>query len=536
MNDPEQTHVADQRYRSQPSYLPPRIAHEQDDPSTHGWQRLSPRMLFVHSVEAVIRFLPLLIGLLFVGRNSSGNWWSLIATVAVVALGISRWFTTIYRITPEQIQIRQGLLNRRTLTVPVDRIRTVDVTARLMHRLLGLAEVSVGTGRSDKKNEGITLNALTTNAASTLRDELLHRRHTEAAAMTSSEASLGANTSPTKSEEVLARPHTSWCRYGPFTFSGLVTIGVIAGFIWRLVSEAHLDPQRAGIVREAVRHWRHTPLLINAAEVVLVLLILASIASTVGYLLTFWHFQLTRTPNGTLHITRGLITTRATTIEERRLRGVELSEPLLLRMVNGARCIAIATGLRVGRGAERGGSLLLPPAPRSEATRVAARVLGRSEPVSSPLIPHGPMAHRRRYSRALEIVALIVAGLIALWWFGHWPAWLWQMSLLLFPAGAWVAADRYRALGHALVGQDLVTRWGSLIRRRCVLSCEGITGWNVRQSFFQRRLNLATVVATTAAGKQSYQVQDVDLAAGITLINNASPDLLTNFLVTQQPR
>ena len=90
------------------------------------------------------------------------------------------------------------------------------------------------------------------------------------------------------------------------------------------------------------------------------MLVAVVVASTVGYALAFWDFRLTRHPGGTLHVTRGLITTRATTIEERRLHGVEISEPLLLRMVAGARLIAIATGLRVGRGAERGGSLLAP--------------------------------------------------------------------------------------------------------------------------------------------------------------------------------
>src|SRR5439155_26278935 len=116
------------------------------------------------------------------------------------------------------------------------------------------------------------------------------------------------------------------------------------------------------------------------------------IASTIGYLLAFWNFRLTRHPSGTLHVRRGLITTRSTTIEERRLRGVEISEPLLLRSVRGARVLAIATGLRVGRGAERGGSLLLPPAPHTEAVRVAALVLGSDAAFTAPLVAHGGRA------------------------------------------------------------------------------------------------------------------------------------------------
>ena len=116
-------------------------------------------------------------------------------------------------------------------------------------------------------------------------------------------------------------------------------------------------------MRRVGRQPGHAPPALAVAAVAALVLVAVVVASTVGYALAFWDFRLTRHPRGTLHVTRGLITTRATTIEERRLHGAEISEPLLLRMVAGARLIAIATGLRVGRGAERGGSLLVPPAP-----------------------------------------------------------------------------------------------------------------------------------------------------------------------------
>jgi putative membrane protein len=255
-----------------------------------------------------------------------------------------------------------------------------------------------------------------------------------------------------------------------------------------------------------------------------------ALASTVGYLLAFWNFHLVRNSDGALQVTRGLISTRATTIEERRLRGVELSEPLLLRAVRGARCIAIATGLRVGRGAERGGSLLLPPAPRQEAYRVAAAVLHSLEPVEAALVRHGPSAHRRRHTRVLMVWAVVVVALVGLAWLAPVLAWTWQASLVLLPIGLALAYDRYLNLGHALAGRTLVTRAGSLVRRRSMLACDGIIGWNLSQSFFQRRARLATLVATTAAGRQRYELQDVGLAEAVRVADQALPGLLTPFL------
>jgi putative membrane protein len=322
-----------------------------------------------------------------------------------------------------------------------------------------------------------------------------------------------------------------WVRYGPFTLSGLVTLGIVFGFLYRMVSEAHFDPGRLGPLRAIGHQLQRVPLGAAVTEVVLAAVVLVALASTLGYVVAFWAFRLSRQDSGTLHVTRGLLTTRATTLEERRLRGVELSEPLLLRAVRGARCIAIATGLRVGRGAERGGSLLLPPAPRREARRVAAEVLGDPEPMSVALRPHGPRARGRRYVRALALAATVPAGLGLLWEFAGWPAWAPLVGLLALPAGALLAADRYRSLGHAITAGHLVVRQGSVVRRRCALARDGIIGWHLRQSIFQRRAGLVTVIATTAAGRQRYALPDVDVDASASLVDTATPELLAPFLV-----
>jgi putative membrane protein len=131
----------------------------------------------------------------------------------------------------------------------------------------------------------------------------------------------------------------------------------------------------------------------------------------------------------------------------------------------------------------------------------------------------------------LAIWAVPVIVLLALARLAPVPAWTWQVSLVLLPLGAVLAYDRYRSLGHAVVSRTLVTRVGSLVRRRSMLASDGIIGWNLRQSFFQRRAELATLVATTAAGRQQYAVQDVALDEAVRVANRALPDLLAPFLV-----
>ena len=513
------------------------------------WRRLNPRMLLVHPVQEVVRAAPALLGLLIAGSNNGhGNLWALAGVAIAIGAGTLRWFTTSFRITPEQVQVRRGLLRRQLRAVSRDRVRTVDVSANPLQRVLGLVRVTVGTGRSDRDSDGgLRLDGLDAVEAGGLRVTLLHDRPGPAAAGGAAVAPAGttpddalaeaaaAITRPAPTETEIARLRLAWLRYAPFTLSGIVTAGAIGGFAINAANDAHLDPRRVGPLGDLGDALANMPVAGLVVALLAAVVVVVALFSTGGYLLAFWGFRLTRHSGGTLHVARGLLSTRATTIEERRLRGVELSEPLLLRWAGGARCVAIATGLRVGRGAERGGSLLFPPGPRGEARRVAAEVLRTGDPVGVPLTPHGPRATRRRFTRALAGAAAIVAAVVVLAAVVHWPTWVWAVSAAVLPAAGALAADRARSLGHAVTATTLVTRIGSLVRRRAMLTREGIIGITLERSFFQRRAGLTTLTATTAAGRQAYAVPDVPDAEALAVCDAAMPGLLDPFRAGRSP-
>ncbi len=537
---------------------PVKAARAADDPTTQEWQRLSPRMLAVHPIQELLRGSPALIALLLLGHGkANGDYWSLAALVIVLALGVMRWLTTTYRITPRHVQVRRGILKRSVLSAPRDRIRSVDLTSHWLHRLLGLARVTVGTGTSDRKGDGgLKLDALSVEQAEELREQLLHGasapvvapRPTAAATTTPATSvavpieggKAGKTTGAVKTPAAKPIPATdsgllatwspSWIRYGPLSLSGIVTVLVIFAFGSQIVSAGHIHLSHFGPLRALGHQLHHAPVLLAVLEVVVLAAIAVGLASTARYVLRFWNFRLTRTGRGTLHISHGLVSTRSTTVEERRLRGVEISQTLLLRLAGAARCVAITTGLKVGRGAERGGSLLLPPAPIAVAREVAGAVLGDAAPMTAPVTRHGTRAHRRRYTRALGFAVLVTGLLLLLHATAGLPNLAWQLSLVLFPVNLLLAADRYRNLGHALVDGWLVSARGSLVRRRSAISGDGIIGWKMRRTFFQRRAGLVTLTATTAAGRQGYPVQDVELVAGVALANAVTPDLLRPFL------
>ena len=119
-----------------------------------GWHRLDSRMLLVHPVREVGRFLPVLIGFVLFGRFSDGGIWGLIGIGIPITLGLLRYLTTSYRLTAGRVEVRRGLLNKRVVSTPLDRVRTVDLTASPIHRALGLVTLRVGTGQSTRQGRG----------------------------------------------------------------------------------------------------------------------------------------------------------------------------------------------------------------------------------------------------------------------------------------------------------------------------------------------------------------------------------------------
>jgi putative membrane protein len=222
----------------------------------------------------------------------------------------------------------------------------------------------------------------------------------------------------------------------------------------------------------------------------MLLLVLAVVGSSALFTERWWGYRLTRESDGTLRVHRGLLTRRSLSVSEHRLRGV-----------------------------------LQPPAPRAEAHRIAAAALQEpAAPTSTPLLRHPRVALRRRMTRALgpaavlALAAWVLAGTTG-------PAGLGPLSLLLLPAAALLGWDRYRGLGHALTPRYLVSRLGGLNRRTVVLRREGVIGWTVRQSPFQRRAGVVTLEAVTAAGEGGYRILDLTATDAAALAEAVTPEV-----------
>lgn len=466
------------------------------------WHRLSPRMLLVHPVHEVMRQIPVLVGSVVLGSATGNPMWAVGVLAVTVAIGVARWFTTSYRIGGSDLQLKAGVLRRKVVSVPRTRIRSVSTDARLLHRLLGLTVVQVSTGQEAKGAAAFALDAVRADQVPRLRAMLL------------ADSLVADETAPAGTQ--LARWQPSWLRYSPLSFTGLAMIAAAVGLVYQAgIASLLEDSQLARTGTDAAARFGVVAVV---AAVVAAVLFASVLLSVLQSLLTYGNLVLRRDAD-VLHLQHGLLRVREHTFDMRRLRGGTLREPLLVRLFGGARLDAVMTGVN-GAGEA---SLLLPPCPKATAETVLTTLIERPDVVGGALRPHGPVATRRRWTRALTAPALTAAALVALTMVASAPAWLWVAWAVLTCLCALLAFDRARNLGHRVGDGWLVARAGSLHRRRDCIAAPGIIGWTVRQTLLQRRAGVATLIAATAAGVKRYEVLDVPADLAWSVAATASP-------------
>jgi putative membrane protein len=370
------------------------------EPDGTPWRRLDKRMLAVTPLSNVVRLLPVAVILLVTGQGDAVSrlWVPLGIALALVVGGVVRWRTTQYRITAERVELHTGWLRRQRRSVPRDRIRTVDLTARLLHRAFGLSVVQVGAASGAPfDGSGLALDAVSKAEADRLRRELLDRPRT----------GLPAAPAPPPAAE-LARLQWSWLRFAPLTFSSIAGVGAVLAALFNVFDDLGVDPRDLSAVDTAADRLATAPVWLAVAVLGATLLAVAVVGALLLFAERWYGYRLTREATaeegGALRVRRGLLTRRSLSVAERRLRGAEVVEPLLLRAGRGAQSRALSTGL--SRDAQ--GGALQPPAPRAEAHRVAGLAL-REDPALATLAP------LRRHPRAALQRRLTRAGVSARW-------------------------------------------------------------------------------------------------------------------------
>lgn len=463
---------------------------------TAEWLRLDPRTVTATTSlvagALVAAAVPAAIGLLLSGL---GPGWVVLWTLGGILLGTAatavgesvRLAVTRYRVDDHRIERRVRFLSSTTTTLSTGRVRNVEISADLIQRRLGVAAIKVASGETDGSR--LALTALDRATAEDVRVRLLRERAT-------------AETTE------IARLDPGWVRYAPASVMtplfGLLAFGVV----FQVASWFNAVPDMIDWVWE---HIDQLPLPLIAVGVVALALVIGVISSMVVFVESWWNLRLDHHRDGSLELRRGLLVGRHTSFDGRRIRGVTLHEPPGFRALGAARLDVVAAGVGVGKdqdGKQKQSPALIPASPREIPMGVAEEVV--AAPLPTRFRAHPPEARRRRAVRALAATAALTAlGLVpALVW-----PWLWWVPVAVLAVSgalaAWITLDNYRGLGHAVESTVVALRKGSVLRRTDVLTRDGLLGWNLRQTPFQKRAGLVTMIATSAGGSEAFRLPDV---------------------------
>nr|BFE81583.1 hypothetical protein GCM10020093_041840 [Planobispora longispora] len=136
--------------------------------------RLSPKVLLTYPLRMLPSLLLPLAGVLFIGGFSPGSFvWAAFGIAGSVVYSAIRWATFTYQVVGDRLELTRALISRSVRTIPLERIRGVDVSTPPLHRLLDIAVLRIDTGAGGGDKQEGELDGVTAAEAERLKAVLL---------------------------------------------------------------------------------------------------------------------------------------------------------------------------------------------------------------------------------------------------------------------------------------------------------------------------------------------------------------------------
>ncbi len=493
------------------------------------WRRTSPFAIvfFIRGTIEQIRIygqLLVTLGLAFLivrARELAGELIP-VAILLIVVVAVLRYWFFRFRVAEDRIQIRQGILRKTALDLPLDRIQAVNTERSLTDRLLGLVTVSADTAGSGAVEA--TIPSVRAALAEQLRDRVAAARREHPAGPAGAERGAEGLSHPPTDEGIDGRlrdggladrarsasesPGTVMMRLPP---GDMVRIGLRYMADYRILTLLLVfltrDPRQllryaAGemgflerISRDEVPRDYVTDLadLTLRAGVTAGILVILAVLGIYGAFKTYYRFTLFR--EGAAYRTRaGLFTQHEVVVQSVKVQRITLSQNLVDRCFRRFR-------MSVEPVSDDGDVLEIPLLGARMAEDLRAKLFGR-EGAGITLLPQAPAIARVSawYIAALTLKyaaapALSVPAIVFLFT-GPSPVWaefssVWALIwMVLFGL---IAFQRWFRLGYVHDDDGMAVRSGFVGRKVDAFLFRKVQSVTVKQSPLQRRNGLGTL-------------------------------------------
>lgn len=433
------------------------------------------------------------------GARDDTALWGLIAIVPLLAAALWQQWIYRYGFGPRGLVIQEGLLFRNVRQIEYPRIENIDVERGLLHRLFGVAQVSIATSTGGKAEASIRV--LSLEAVQEMRERIFKRAQT-------SQEQQAAQTEPM----LLQLPPSELVRYGLIDNRGMIIVAAIAGVIYQ--------SGFAALLRTHIDNWLHSRQLAEfaalglamqtafAAAALLTMIVSLRLLSVALALVTLFDFTLTQHGQD-LRIRHGLLTRLALTLRVKRIQAVHRNETLLHRWFGR---VSLRVDLAGDSGIDRQGKQqsqsrtrwLAPICTTEQAQVLMAAALPEIDlSVEPDWQPLAPRAGIRLFKQTiyvwtvLTLAAFAAAELIPRL-VGFDSGWV-LLAALAGPPLAWARSHIYVTYTRwALTPGAILFRYGWLTRRLIVAPRRRVQSVTLSASPFDRRYAMAAVFVDTA--------------------------------------
>lgn len=451
--------------------------------------------------------------------------------------GVARYRAFEYDLGESTLHIASGVIARQNREIPLRRIQNVDVQQTFVQRLFGLAVVRFETAGGGETEA--TLRLVSRTEADALQSELRRLKRDRASTADEGEvpataerggrdttgrnatgrAAARSTVGATPIERSADRELLFELSLGDLLVLSGVTFrwGVLPLLLFALPL-ADTIVLRIGerLVRTVATDGELSmfdPLtIVLAAAGVVSLLVVSWLVSGAITFVRYYGFQLGRI-DGELVYERGLLQRYSGSIPLEKVQSLTVKENVLMRRF-GYAALTVETAGYSASGNQSGAQRTPSAIPLAERTAVLA-LAADLEGVDDIAVDRPPRRARRRYAgRYAIVVGLATAVLFAVHRF-VWPMGVaWAIPLAGLPLVPLAAHLKWANRGHRLGDDHFVARTGFVRRTTNVVPYYRVQNVVTERTVFQRRWDIASVVADTASssslGNRDATAHDVD--------------------------
>ncbi len=436
---------------------------------------------------------------------------TLIALLIIVPASTFNYIFFTYQITPRELVIRSGIFAKKQRNIPLERIQNVNVNQNFLQRIFGLVKINIETA-GDIATEG-ALQYVSVKDSNDISEIIrnykyrLQKSKTPENEITSSDIHSEIDIIPENIPEKITNNVIFELSWRNLLYYGMVRLRPLALVVGMWIMGIF---SQFGLLESVLEDFIDN-LTNSLGDVDLFTLILLILSFLMLSVLLSWVLDIIWTINeyfkfklvneeGKLITAYGLLNKVKVTIPLKKLQQITILTNPIKQKFN----FYTMTLQTAGFGAKTGtNQSVIPLAKRDELIELSKRIYNFELPEKFRSISRKSI--RRAFIRYVIIISILITpGIIAI------PELAW--SALGIPLLYYAAYLRWLYRGYHIHNNYLIIKEGFWLRKIIILPLKKLQTLHLQETFFQRRLGLATLFIDNASstGVGGAKIIDID--------------------------